>query len=340
VSDAFDPGVPLVPRGAVPREEHRALASGAVAVVRPAFARFRLLGEGRIACLQGLVTCDVEGPGDGAHLFGALLTPKGMIVAPLWMVRLDDAVSLELPLAAAEAVRQIFARTLPPRLCGAEEVTASTASLGLYGPKAGEVLAAASGAQPPAPSRAALLRVSGRDVLASRVEARGLDGFDLVAGGGTDGGGEVLAALHAHGAAAAGPALIEERRIVAGFPRFGAEIDERAIPQEVGFDELGAVSYTKGCYVGQETVARVHFRGHPNRRLVGLALGGAPPPTPPYEFHDGERVLGRLTSAAWSPDAAQHLGLAVLRREVQAGATLALPGGSPAMVHLLPWPAA
>jgi len=339
VSDAFDPAVPLVPRGAVPREEHRALASGAVALERPALARFRLAGEGRIACLQGLVTCDVEVAGDGAHLFGALLTPKGMIVAPLWMVRLDDAVTLELPLATAEAVRQILARTLPPRLCRAEEVTASSASLGLYGPKAGEVLAAGSGAQPPPIGRTALARVAGRDVLASRVAARGLDGFDLLCGGGAEGGEEVLAALLARGATASGPALLEERRIVAGFPRFGAEIDERSIPQEVGFDELSAVSYTKGCYVGQETVARVHFRGHPNRRLVGLALGGAPPPAPPHEFRDGERVLGRLTSAAWSPDAAQYLGLAVLRREVQDGATLALPGGSPAMVHLLPWPA-
>jgi aminomethyltransferase len=338
VSDTFDAAVPLVPRGAVPREEHRALRSGAVALARPALARFRLTGEGRITCLQGLVTCDVEGPGDGAHLFGALLTPKGTIVAPLWMVRLDDAVRIELPLEAAEAVRQTFARALPPRLCRAEDVTASTASVGVYGPKAGEVLAAASGAAPPStPGRAALVTVAGRDVLASRVLARGLDGFDLVAGGEGD---EALAVLRAHGAAPAGPALLEERRILAGFPRLGAEIDERAIPQEVGFDELGAVSYTKGCYVGQETVARVHFRGHPNRRLVGLALGGAPPPAPPFEFHDAERVLGRLTSAAWSPDAAQYLGLAVLRREVQEGATLALPGGAPAAVHLLPWPAA
>jgi hypothetical protein len=68
-----------------------------------------------------------------------------------------------------------------------------------------------------------------------------------------------------------------------------------------------------------------------------LALGGAPPPPLPFEFHDGERALGRLTSAAWSAEAAQYLGLAVLRREVQAGATLTLPGGSPAVVHALRW---
>ncbi len=337
MSEAAAGAVALVARGAVPREEHRALASGAVALERPELARFRLTGEGRVACLQGLVTCDLEGPGDGAYLFGALLTPKGMIVAPLWMARAGDAIGLELPLEAAEAMRQTFARALPPRLCRAEDVTASTASLGVYGPKAGDVLAAAAGAPPPALGRSARLAVAGLDVLASRVSARGLDGFDLVAEGSGD---AVLAELHANGAAPARGALLEERRILAGFPRFGAEIDERSIPQEVGFDELGAVSYTKGCYVGQETVARVHFRGHPNRRLVGLALGGAPPPPPPFEFRDGERVLGRLTSAAWSPEAAQYLGLAVLRREVQEGATLSLPGGSPAMVHALPWPSA
>jgi folate-binding protein YgfZ len=337
VTSPFDPAVPLVPRGAVPPEERRALAQGAVAVARPGLARFRLTGEGRLACVQGLVTCDVEGPEDGTHHFGALLTPKGAIVAPLWIARLGEGIGLELPAEAAAAVGQVLARSLPPRLCRAEDVTGSTTSAGIYGPRAGDILAAATGAPPPAPGRVARMALAGRELLAASVASRGLDGFDLVAAGDAD---AVLAALRGHGAVAAGSALLEERRILSGFPRFLAEIDDRAIPQEVGFDELGAVSYTKGCYVGQETVARVHFRGHPNRRLVGLALGGAPPPPLPHEFRDGERALGRLTSAAWSADAAQYLGLAVLRREVQSGATLALPGGSPAVVQILPWPGA
>ena len=124
----FDPAVPLVPKGAVPAEQHRALALAAVAVTREGLARFRLTGTGRVACLQGLVTCDVEEPGDGAHLFGALLTPKGAIVAPLWIIRLGDAIALELPAAAAEATRPVLARSLPPRLCRAEEITAVTGS--------------------------------------------------------------------------------------------------------------------------------------------------------------------------------------------------------------------
>lgn len=334
MTPAFDPAVPLVPPGAVPAEQHRALALAAVAAMRDGLARFRLTGTGRVACLQGLVTCDVEEPGDGAHLFGALLTPKGAIVAPLWITRLEDAIALELPVVAAEAAREILARSLPPRLCRAEEVTAVTASAGIYGPRAAGILADAADAEPPATGRAARLVVGDHEVLAAGVAARGLEGFDLFVAGDAD---PLLAALRARGAAGAGAALLEERRILAGFPRLGAEIDERTIPQEVGFDELGGVSYTKGCYVGQETVARVHFRGHANRRLAMLALGGAPPPALPFELHDGERALGRLTSAAWSTEAAQYLGLAVLRREVRAGATLALPGGSPAVVHALPW---
>ncbi len=334
MTPGFDPAVPFVPRGAVPAEQHRALALAAVALVRERLVRFRLTGTGRVACVQGLLTCDVEGPGDGSHLFGALLTPKGAIVAPLWVTRLGEAVALEVPAEAADPVRQALARSLPPRLCRAEEVSDVTASAGIYGPRAAELLAAASGAPVPAPGRAAQIAIAEREVVAAGVAARGLEGFDLVVAGDPL---PMLAALRARGAAPGGAALLEERRILAGFPRLGAEIDERTIPQEVGFDELGGVSYTKGCYLGQETVARVHFRGHANRRLAVLALGGAPPPPLPFEFRDGERVLGRLTSAAWSSEASQYLGLAVLRREVQTGATLALPGGSPAVVHALPW---
>jgi folate-binding protein YgfZ len=335
VTDGFDPAVPFVPRGAVPPAERRALTEGAAAVTRDGLARFLLTGDGCVTCLQGLVSCDVETPGDGAHLFGALLTPKGAIVSPLWVLRVGEGIVVEVPDVAADAVRQVLARSLPPRLCRAEDVSAATSSGGLYGRRAVEVLTAAGGTAPVAPGHAARFVLADHEVWAARTAARGLDGIDLVVAGDA---GPVLGMLRELGATTAGAALLEERRILGGYPRIGAEIDARTLPQEAGFDELGGVSYTKGCYIGQETVARLHFRGHANRRLVGLALGGAPPPLPPFELRDGERTLGRLTSAAWAAGAAQYLGLAVLRREVQPGATLLLPGGSPAVVHPLPWP--
>ena len=149
----------------------------------------------------------------------------------------------------------------------------------------------------------------------------------------------VLAALHRHGAVAAGPALLEERRILAGYPRVGAEVDDHTLPQEVRLDELGGVSFEKGCYVGQETVARLHFRGHANRRLMGLALGTEPPALLPLDVPGDARPLGRLTSAAWSEAHGRYLGLAVLRHEVAVHATVGLGGGATAVVHALPWAA-
>ena len=329
---------PLVLRGAVAPEERAALARGAVATARGDLVRLRLTGPERVACLQGLVTCDVAAPGDGAHLFGALLTPKGMIVSTLWITRLGEEILVELPQGAAGDVRDTFTRTLPPRLCRCEDVTAATTTIGVYGPKARAALSGATGdANPPEAGRAARLGIGEASVLAAGVAARGLAGWDLVAG--SPAGAVVLAALRAHGAVAVGPALLEERRILAGCPRIGAEVDGHSLPQEVRLDELGAVSFAKGCYVGQETVARLHFRGHANRRLMGLVLGETPPPSLPLEVQGDGRPLGRLTSAAWSEDHGRYLGLAVLRREVEPGTAVILDGGATAVVHALPWAA-
>jgi tRNA-modifying protein YgfZ len=329
---------PLVPRGAVAAAERAALSQGAVAAVRAGLTRLHLTGSGRVACLQGLVTCDVEAPGDGAHGFGALLTPKGMIVTTLWFTRLGEAIHVEMPQGAAGLVRDTFARTLPPRLCRFADVTATTTSIGLYGAASATVLAAAAGGGgAPAPGRAARLAIAGTPVVATGIAARGVAGWDLVAP--ADAADAVLAALRRHGAHAAGAALLEERRILSGYPRLGAEVDEHTLPQEVRLDELGGVSFEKGCYVGQETVARLHFRGHPNRLLRGLALGAAPPASLPCPVRLDGRTIGRLTSVAWSEGHDRYLGLAVLRRDVAPATPVLLEDGAPAEVRALPWDA-
>ena len=314
--------------------ERTALTMRAVVVPRPELARFRLTGGGRVTCLQGLVTCDVAQPGDGSHVFGALLTAKGMIVAPLWITRLADAILVEAPAVAAPAVAATFERSLPPRLCKCEDVSSVFATVGLYGPAATGCLAAALDGEPPAAGRAAELRRDGASAVVARVAARGVDGFDCVVPAGDA---EAFAArLGRAGAVAASPALLEERRILAGFPRLGAEIDEKTLPQEVRLDELGGVSFTKGCYLGQETVARIHFRGHANRYLAGLGLGGEPAALPADVSHGGQ-IAGRLTSACWWPAQDTWAGLAVLRRSVAPGSVVDLGGASEATVTELPW---
>ena len=118
-----------------------------------------------------------------------------------------------------------------------------------------------------------------------------------------------------------------------GWPALGAEIGDKTLPQEVAFDEIGGVSYTKGCYTGQETVARVHFRGHPNRELRGLLWKGV------EELHSevveaADKEVGRFTSLVVTPT--RRFGLAVLRREVLPGLAVTA-GGQPATVVSLPF---
>ena len=150
--------------------------------------------------------------------------------------------------------------------------------------------------------------------------------------------------LAATGALVADAAALEFMRILAGWPQLGAEVDDKTIPQEVRYDELGGVSYTKGCYTGQETVSRLHFRGHTNRYLRGL-LFDAGPPAPPGDAWSTvthvDRAVGRVTSLAWVPEgrvagAGCWIGLAVIRREVGPG-TMVRAAGRDARVVELPF---
>ncbi len=300
-----------VPREAVRLDERRALEEGVVVCRHDDLARFRLTGSGRVACLQGLVSCDVAKAPDDSLLFGALLTSKGMIVAPLWITRLADQLLVELPAAAAPAVAETLARSLPPRLCRFEDVSAGAVRLGAYGPRTAEL--APAGALPAVARGAA-----GREWLVPAADV-----------------GDVLDALAGRGATIASRALMESVRILAGIPRLGAEMDEKTLPQEARLEELGAISYTKGCYVGQETVARLHFRGHANRTLALLVLDGEP--AVPDEVRAGGKPVGRLTSATWADDLDAWVGLGILRREAADGAEVALAGGGTGVVRRDRW---
>jgi glycine cleavage system aminomethyltransferase T len=115
-------------------------------------------------------------------VFGALLTAKGMIVSPLWIARVADALYLEAPAVAAAEIEAILERSLPPRLCRYEVVTAEMATVGVYGPAApGALAAVAEGDVPPVVGRVTLLRHTGAPVVAARVASGGLDGFECIA---------------------------------------------------------------------------------------------------------------------------------------------------------------
>ena len=302
-------------------------------VAMPDVAIVDVSGSGAVACLQGLLTNDLETPGAGALVYGAVLTPKGMIVCDLWAERDRSSVRLTVPGQGVGALLAIFTRSLPPRLARAAERSSEQAVIQVVGPQAANVTAAAGVAVPPeghwtsalvADSACTVARAHGGapfavQIVAPRARAEA-----------------VIGALTAAGAVRGGASALELARIVAGWPRLGAEVDDRTLPQEVRYDEIGGVSYTKGCYTGQETVARIHFRGHANRLLRGLTWADEPDLTRPEVTQD-ERPRGRVTSLVWVPTLDRYLGLGVLRREVDlARPVTAL--GVPAQVTPLPFP--
>jgi len=319
-----------------------ALRTGAV-LARADAAVVALTGPGAVTCFQGLLTNDLEQPGDGAFVYGALLTPKGMIVVDGWAARLGATVSYTVPAAGREAALGTFTRSVPPRLARVNDRTADVHVYRLTGPRALGVAAAAGVPLPSAPGR--VLAGGAPDGVETALATEGAPFvLQLVAPAGEAA--ALAARLVAAGAVEAEHAVLELARILAGWPRLGAEVDQKTIPQEVRFDEIGGVSYTKGCYTGQETVARLHFRGHTNRQLRGLLFDTEPPAAPA----DGwsavthlDRDVGRVTSLAWVPEAGvppsgagggRWVGLAVIRAEVTPGAMVRAAGRDARVVDL------
>ena len=285
-----------------------------------------------MTCIQGLITNDLEGPGDGALVYGATLTPKGMILCDLWAGRAGATVTLSYPTHGRAVLFDMFQRQLPPRLARVTDRAGARAVLRLAGPAA-ITIAEKAGLAVPLPGRVGRSAFRPSDCVVCR-PANDLP-FALELHVAPDDLGAFQAALVGAGAVAGTAAALELARILAGWPRLGAEIEEKTLPQEVRFDEIGGVSYTKGCYTGQETVARLHFRGHANRGLVGLVWQDAPD-IQHGSVVQGERALGRVTSLAWCGAIEQYVGLAMVRREVDRDQPVRA-GEAPARIVDLPF---
>lgn len=294
-------------------------------------AIFELTGHGAVDCLQGLLTNDVAEPGPESIIHGALLTPKGMIVVDLWVLRLPSAFVLVTALDSREDAAAIFRKSFPPRLVRVTDRTEEWITVHLYGEETFSVLDRAE--LPAGSGEGQLVWVSeggGDAIYIAAVPAAGAPFQALLLTPIRDAG-TLLTALQEAGAVIGDETDREVARLLAGWPRVGAEIDEKTLPQEVRFDEIGSVSYTKGCYTGQETVARVHFRGHPNRELRGLVWEGTGPLLGP-EILVGEKVVGTIRTTLQLPT--RRLGLAPVRREVQIGDSVTAGGREATVVEL------
>ncbi len=290
-------------------------------------ARGKLVVSGPDAAeyLQGQLTNDVEALSPGEGQYAALLDRKGHMQGDMRVLRpAEEEIRLDTEAEALPAVRRHLETYKIGREVEVRDATEELALLSLIGPRSAEIAAL-----PPLPEHACEeVTPAGNECLA--VGTR--DGIDLfVATAEAD---RLQAALYEAGAVEVGEEAAEILRVEAGVPRFGAEMSDETMPAEAGIVE-GAVSFTKGCYIGQETVARLHYKGRPNRLLRGLRLGT--PVAPGAVLRLGEKDVGRIGTSCVSP-ALGPIGLAIVRREAEPGVELAVgEDGVKAQVVELPF---
>jgi folate-binding protein YgfZ len=304
--------------------EHRVLLEGCGLVDRSERGKLALTGSEAKTFMHGQVTNDVEALEPGSGAYAAFLTHKGKMRGDLRILDLGDELLLDTERPALQELFNMIHRFKLAMDVELHKRTVQMDLLSLVGPASRRV-AGAEGL--PAVEHAnARAEIGGRPVVLAITDT-GVDVFTQA-----DDTAAVRAALEAAGAVPVGEDAAEVVRVERGRPRWGVDLDDSVIPQEAGLNER-AVSFTKGCYVGQETVARLYYRGKPNRHLRGLRLSEPVAPATPLML--GEREVGRLGSSVVSPTHGP-IALAILRREAEPGATLAA-GDATADVVALPF---
>jgi folate-binding protein YgfZ len=303
---------------ALATSDYERLRESAGLVDRSARGKLLLTGAEAAEYLQGQVTNDVEALAPGEGCYATLLTHKGKVIADMRILRGGDWLLVDTEAHTLAALRQNVEMYSIGRDVLVADQTGQRALLSLVGPAVRDALDVA----PPEREHSFVEGEHGLYVTTNM-------GVDVICA--ADRADDVKAAL---GIEPAGPEAFECLRIEAGRPRHGLDFDADTIPQEAGLNER-AVSFTKGCYVGQETVARLHYKGKPNRHMRGLKLSEAGQTGEIVSLSD--REVGRLGSTAVSPIHGP-IALALIRREAAPGAEVAVgTNGAKALVVDLPF---
>ena len=305
-------------------DPYAAMTEGVALVDRSDSGKLALTGGEAKSFLNGQVSNEIEALEPGTGCYAALLTPKGKMLADLRVLDIGDELLLLCERSALQALFDALRRFNIGFDAELHKRTLERGLLSLIGPKADVAL---GGQAPECHEHANVAaEIGGAPVRLVRTDV----GIDVICDSADTE--RVKAALLDSGAVEIDEATADVLRVELGRPRYGVDLDDSVIPQEAGINER-AVSFTKGCYVGQETVARLHYRGKPNRHLRGLRLREQVQPG--TELRLGEREVGRLTSVAASPRFGP-VGLAIVRREAQPGDVLDA-GGVAAEVVALPF---
>jgi len=254
-------------------------------------SRGRIMARGRDAArfLHNVSSNEVKKMQHGDTCYAFLLTPQGRIAGDFHLLALGDRFLLETEPELREKVRAHILKYKVADQVELEDVTDQTIAIGVEGPGAPAI------APPPAEFRVVPWTVTGQP------------GYRILSD--PDKKDEIIRHLEAAGAVAATAEDARTVRIENGRPRYGEDLLETSLPQET--EQMHAVSFTKGCYIGQEIVERIRARGHVNRHLVRLEIEGTEPPAPGRQTVGG--VEAEVTSAVYSPELGKVVALAYVR---------------------------
>ena len=284
--------------------------------------RILLGGSEAVMFLNGLITNDVKALAENAWMTAAFPNAQGRLLAFARVLRRAEGFLIDTESATRERVFKALERFTLAGDFRVEDVTEQTATLSAQGARAAELVGAVLGIEAAQLEHGRVIeaRLGEATIDVIRATHTGEDGFDLFVG--AERAAELWDALVRAGGVPIGEDALEVLRVEAGLPRYGADVDETNVVLEAGIDE--AVSFTKGCYVGQEIIARIHWRGHVAKKLSGLVLGAggeAVSRGAKLKTADGAKDAGRVTSVARSPRLGQTIALGYVRYDYLAPGT-------------------
>ncbi|MDO8836291.1 MAG: glycine cleavage T C-terminal barrel domain-containing protein [Vicinamibacterales bacterium] len=326
-------------------DQYRAVRQSAGVFDRSRRGRITLRGRDRLTFLHALLTNDVAGLAPGTGCYAAMLTPQGRMIADMRVFELGDAVLLDVHRETTDVLLAKLDQMLFSEDVQIGDVSDTFGCISVQGPLAAGVVAASAGLDAGVlaswqPFQNARASWGGTTVIIARTDEFGLPGFLLF----TDRAAiPSLAALAgANGAEVVEAETEEVLRVEAGQPVFLVDMTDDTIPLEAGL-ETTAISYTKGCFPGQEVLVRIRDRGHGRvaRKLVGLVLDAGEVPERGAVVRAGDKDVGQVTSAVLSPEFGKPIALAYVHRDVsQAGTVVTVSAGGqavPATVRVLPF---
>lgn len=294
-------------------------------------AIFELTGRDRIKYLHAVTTNNIQGLEEGRGTLALLLNPQGRILAELEIYKLPERVLLRCHASVRERTLATLEKYIISSDVKIEDMTDKLGSMAIEGRRAPVIVSQACGVKLADMSDLAIKEVTIGHTSCRLVRRShfGMPGAEFIARRDVLPSlwRKLLAAVEAHGGAAIGMETLNVLRLEAGVPWFGVDFSDAVIPHEA--DVVAThISFTKGCYTGQEIVERVRSRGHVNRKRVTLKFSTAEPPLAGTKLHTGGVDVGYVTSAAFSPAAGSSIGMGYLRREQFApGSVVHFDGG-------------